>query len=88
MAAREIKQIQLGPHNQTRSIINKDNLLTSIHIPENSRRIRDEIRSNSPTIAEKAKQELMTARLAIAIKKQKPVIPIEKIDYSQLVAVV
>jgi len=88
-AAKELREIQVGPHNEKKSIfVKEDGKLDAVHLPEGARKIRDQIRINNPVIAEKAKQELLATREAIAAKKQKPVIQTEKIDYSQLVAIV
>jgi hypothetical protein len=89
-AAKELREIQIGPHNQKKSIFTKeDGKLDAAPLPEGARRIRDQIRANNPAIAEKAKQELLTARTVIAEKKPKPIEPQkEQVDLSTLVSIV
>ena len=90
LAAKEIKEIETEPFKQKKSIfVNEKGELKAIHVSAGARIIRDKIRINNPLIAEKAKQELMTARLAIAERKQKTISPQNKeTDLSTLVAVV
>jgi len=90
LAAKEIKQIETEPFKQKKSIfVNNNGKLDAIHVSAGARQIRDQIRINNPLVADKAKQELLTARAAIAAKKQKTILSQNKeTDLSTLVAVV